>query len=298
MKPVFYNKLNIGSHISFHNNEINRTIRESINTGMYSLQFFMGNPLKAWNRAKIEKDDLEKSNQLLNKFPMNIFTHYPYCANLAGNAKGDLGWSGNLEVDDKLNGLIKSLEYELGVVAQLQNNNKNSGVVIHPGSHPNRIEGHKKVAETINKINFPKNSILILENSAGEGNKLCKTLEEIKCVIDLLEEDIKVHVKVCIDTAHIWGQGDFDLRKISEIDRLFEVVSDNIGIDNFHLLHLNDSKVKLGAKRDCHACIGTGHIWGQDTDSLCHLLKKCNNYEIPIVVETNWKIDNRTLLNI
>ena len=164
---------------------------------------------------------------------------------------------------------------------------KRSGVVIHPGSYPDREDGHCAVAMTLNRINFPKNSFLLLENCAGEGNKLCRTFEEIRKVMDLLEPEKKKHVKVCVDTAHIWGQGDYDLSSIEGVDKMFEDFEKFLGIENFYLLHLNDSKVPLGSKKDSHACLGEGWIWKNSFKSLVYLLNKCKENQIPMVLETD-----------
>jgi len=280
---------NVGSHLSF-SRCIAPTFSQAIKLGMYTFQFFMGNPKNAWIRQQISEQDIQNCLVLMNRFPMNIFSHYPYCANLAGKAElNGLAWSGNNNIDKKLLAVIESLEYELSILASFQQSHLNirSGVVIHPGSYPNRIAGHKSVAKTLNRVNFPEKSVLLLENCAGEGNKLCRTFQEIHDVMILLDENIKPHVKVCVDTAHIWGQGDYDLRKLDEIDRLFSDFENLVGIDNFYLLHLNDSSAQFGSKKDAHAHLGTGYIWGENFRSLIYLLDKCNYYHIPMVLETS-----------
>jgi deoxyribonuclease-4 len=287
MSDIYHMYWDIGSHTAF-TNKITPTISQGIHRGMYTIQFFMGNPKSAWKRQRISMDDIESTKTLLYRFPMNVFSHYPYCANLAGQAsQGGLAWNGNYSVDSKLKNILKELEYELDIIANFGLYGKRSGVVIHPGSYIDRDEGHKVVAQTLNKINFPKGSVLLLENCAGEGNKLCRTFEEISGILQSLDQDKKPHVKVCVDTAHIWGQGDYDLRKLTEIDRMFLDFDRLIGMKNFYLLHLNDSQVPLGSKKDAHACLGQGHIWGHCFDPLIYLLNKCKEYQIPMVLETN-----------
>jgi endonuclease IV len=70
-----------------------------------------------------------------------------------------------------------------------------------------------------------------------------------------------------------------------------------LGIDNFYLLHLNDSKVPLGSKKDLHACLGDGCIWENSFESLIHLLNKCKENKIPMVLETHGT-DMITLANL
>jgi deoxyribonuclease-4 len=285
MNEVYFNDWIVGVHLSFSQN-IAPVISQGIHHGMYTIQFFMGNPKQAWKRQKISDKDIENTQNLLSRFPMNVFTHYPYCANLAGKSeKGYLAWSGNSAVDGNIRSMLKALEYELGIVSNFTN--CRSGVVIHPGSYPDRESGHIAVAQTINQINFPQHSHLLLENCAGEGNKLCRTFEEIRIVIDNLNQDKKPHVKVCVDTAHIWGQGDYNLSDIEEVNRMFEDFDRILGIENFYLLHLNDSQVPLGSKKDKHACLGNGHIWKNDFTSLIYLLNKCKEFEIPMILESD-----------
>jgi apurinic endonuclease APN1 len=270
----------IGAHLPF-NKEINASLLNAIQQGMYALQIFMGNP-KSFTRQPIHEEDIRICQTLIKKYPTNIFTHFPYTANLAGKSKKDgLAWNNNAVVDRNLNITLKGLEYELSVVARI-----GKGVVIHPGSFPDRDIGHQTVSKTINRINFTPKSMLLLENCAGEGNKLCKTFKEIGTVISLVDEKSRKHIGVCVDTAHIWGQGDYDLRKVEEVERLFQDFDEEIGIDNFKLLHLNDSSVELGSKKDRHAHIATGKIWSQDQKSLIWLLDKCTYYKIPIILET------------
>ena len=270
----------VGAHLSFCK-EINLSLSEAIHKGMYSLQIFMGNP-KSFTRQYINDEDINKCKILLKRYPTHIFTHFPYIANLAGKSnKYGLAWNGNLSVDRHLNITLKNLEYELSVVAQI-----GEGVVIHPGSFPDRTKGHETVAKTINQIKFVHGAMLLLENCAGEGNKLCKTFKELKTVIELVNVESRKHIGICVDTAHIWGQGDYDLRKISEVERLFKEFDEELGLANFKLLHLNDSSVKLGSKKDRHAHITKGEIWRDDQKSLLYLLDKCLQYHIPIILET------------
>jgi len=279
---VYYMHWDVGAHTGF-SKEMLPTIAKAIQYGMRSCQFFMGNP-KSYSRTKITSTDIESSNKLLERFPMNIFTHFPYIANLNGT-KGVLAWSGDNSQDSKTRYMIKELEYELSIVSKL--NAEKSGVVIHPGCYTDRNIGLRTIAKTINMIEFNGKAKLLLENCAGEGSKLCKDFKEIAMVLNNLDESKRKNVGVCVDTAHIWGQGDYNLSNCMEVDRMFRDFDTHIGLENFTLLHLNDSKVELGSKKDRHACLGTGYIWGKDFKSLIHLLNICKKHNIPSVLETH-----------
>jgi endonuclease IV len=74
---------------------------------------------------------------------------------------------------------------------------------------------------------------------------------------------------------------------VTEITRFFEDFKNIIGLEYFKLLHLNDSEVPLGSKKDRHACLGKGQIWNSSFESLIYLLNTCKKYHIPMVLETN-----------
>ena len=274
----------IGSHVPF-TTSLNETLMFAVRSGLYCFQFFMGDSKQPWKRDEISCQDIDKTNDILLQYPMSIFTHFPLCVNMAGKSKlGHLAWSGDRQIDNTLYTVIRSIEYELNILSKLHTK---TGVVIHPGSYPDRKQGLNAIIETINHITFQKNSsYLLLENCAGEGNKLCRDLVELQYILENINEHKKPYVRVCIDTAHLWGQGEYDISKISEIDRLFDDFERNIGLEKFHLLHLNDSKAKFGSKRDLHACLGTGEIWSDNTDTLKHLIDTCMKLNISCIMET------------
>jgi|UniRef100_A0A6C0LVN2 apurinic endonuclease APN1 len=280
MNTIYKVDWTIGEHISFLGG-IKPTLYQAITKGMYCMQIFMGSP-RSYKRNYIFDEDIEDCKKLLERFPTHIFSHFPYIANLAGKSnKNGLAWDGDSTIDNSVYIMLNGLEYELDVISRI-----GKGVVIHPGSFPDRDLGHKAVAKTINKIKFTENGMLLLENCAGEGNKLCRDFTEIQFVLSHLTESQVKHVGVCVDTAHIWGCGDYDLREPEEVCRMFTDFDNIIGLNKFKLLHLNDSKVFMGSKKDRHADIGVGEIWKDDYSSLLVLLDLCESNEIPVILET------------
>jgi deoxyribonuclease-4 len=275
-------KWEVGAHTQFSKNIYN-TLKCSIYYGMNVTQFFFGNP-KSFQRHRVSQEDLKLCQQIISKFPIHVFSHFPYISNLAGSVK-QLAWNGNKQQDWKTQNVINELEYELNVLSNFKS--KRNGVVIHPGNYKDRKLGLKTIAKSINKINFTEGSTLLLENAAGQGCSLATTFEEIKEIIDHIDEHKKKFIGVCVDTAHICGYGEYDLSKCSEVIRMFEEFDKIIGIEKFTLLHLNDSVVPLGSKKDQHALLGTGHIWGESFESLILLLDTCKKYGIPSLLETH-----------
>jgi deoxyribonuclease-4 len=276
-----------GAHIGF-SGRISEAIEEGAKLHMHAIQIFMGNP-KSFSRSRISEQDIRASSEACVRTNMNLFTHFPYVANLAGS-KDILAWSGDAEQDAKTNKVLASLDYELGVVARASAGSMTplkNGVVIHPGNHTKKGDGLRAIGESINRITFAPNSNLILENSAGGGTALATTFDEIASIINHVSPAKRGHVKVCLDTAHIFGYGEYDLSKIKEVDRMFAEFDEKIGLQYFYLLHLNDSEVPLKSRKDRHACLCKGFIWSENDEALWYLLGKCASLSIPVILETH-----------
>ena len=274
-------KWDVGSHIGWEKN-LTRTFASAVNSGMYSFQFFMGSP-KSFTRAHITDEDLASSVALNTRFPSNVFSHAPYLYNLCGS-KGTLAWEGDAQQDVKTRKMLSSLTYELGILSNFTE--KKNGVVVHPGNYADRKVGLKKIAQTINLIDFPANSKLLLENSAGQGTSLATTIEEIRLILSNVNSSKSDNVGICLDTAHIFGYGEYDIRRDDEICRMFSTLDSLVGRDKLVLVHLNDSEVDFGTKKDRHELIGDGKIWEDDQTSLLYLLNECERTSVPLVLET------------
>jgi deoxyribonuclease-4 len=291
MSYISDNNLRIGGHIGF-SKKITPTIEEAVENGMGSVQFFCGNP-KAFKRQRLMKDDISRARDIVKEYDMNVISHYPYTSSLCGSVKS-LAWSGDAEQDAKTEKILEELEYEVNILAKITNK---SGVVIHPGSFKNREDGLQTIAKSINRINFEPNARLLLENCAGEGTKLCKDFEELSKVLKAVKPESQYNVGVCVDTAHIHGVGKYNLSKRDDIDRMFHDFDRHIGMDKFNLLHLNDSQVVLGSKKDRHEQLTHGKIWEDNEESLKYLLKKCGENNIPMILETSDVLADMELVN-
>ena len=309
-----------GAHLAF-NGSISDSIRMAISMGMYSCQIYLGSP-RSYNRSTIDKEDIKAVKDILKFFPVNLFIHTPVIYNLSGKVD-NLAWQGGDtlsgrcaasnesdcvrrigtssargdDIDKIMNLCVKGMQYELDVLNMIEVGNIDLGVVVHPGSNKDKENGLKAISETINKLEF-KNGTgkakLLLENSSGGGTKLATTFEEIKKIIDGVLPEKRENVGVCIDTAHIFGFGSYDLREKSEVDRMFREFDEIIGKEYLCLIHLNDSKCSeqkrhnafFGSCKDCHQLLGEGYIWKDNYETLIYLLEICERRSTPIVLET------------
>lgn len=280
---ILDNNLSIGGHIGF-SKLLNPTIQEAIECDMNSIQFFLGNP-KAFKRQRLCQDDMYKSTSSCVENNINLYSHYPYTSSLVGSVKS-LAWSGDMVQDKKTESILSELELEINTLGKCCGKKNRCGCVIHPGSYKNHDDGLITVGKSINKINFENHSKLLLENSAGQGTTLPNNFEEFVKIFDVIDSSKKDNVGVCIDTAHIFGSGIYDLSKRDEVDKMFYEFNKYLGLDKFNLLHLNDSAVEFGSKKDRHQMLCEGFIWKEDDTSLKYLLKKCAENNVSVVLET------------
>ena len=133
------------------------------------------------------------------------------------------------------------------------------GVVTHLGSH--KGEGFstrvKSLGEGLLEAMEGSQCYAILENSAGAGDNMGNSLEELRDIIKATDNHPRV--KVCIDTCHALTAG-YELRTKAGLDKFLGDFDKLIGLDRLVVMHLNDSKFDISAHRDRHENIGDGFI--------------------------------------
>jgi deoxyribonuclease-4 len=134
------------------------------------------------------------------------------------------------------------------------------GVVLHPGSTVGEPhdEALPRVGEMLKHVLAESEGCrLLLENTAGAGNTLGRSFEELRECIDLAGGDKRLGL--CLDSCHMLASG-FD---ITTADKLAEVVdrcAEIVGLRRLRCLHVNDSLAPLGSNRDRHAPPGDGEL--------------------------------------
>ncbi len=139
-----------------------------------------------------------------------------------------------------------------------------AGLVLHVGSHRGagfQASVPRVVAALVEALDgvesAPSPSPILLENTAGAGNTAGRSFEELAAIIDAADGDPRLGI--CLDTQHLWASG-VSFGTVGEADALVELMADTVGLDRLQCLHVNDSKVPLGANRDRHENIGVGAI--------------------------------------
>jgi deoxyribonuclease-4 len=157
------------------------------------------------------------------------------------------------------------------------------GVVFHVGSHLGSgfEAGLERAAPAIKQVleRCSDTTWLLIENSAGTGGTIGRSLEELATLVDRLGRHPRLGV--CLDSCHLWASG-YDVTDPAAVDSLLDEFDELIGLDRLRALHVNDSATPLGSNRDRHANMKEGLIG----EGLSVFLANARFQDLPAVVET------------
>lgn len=154
----------------------------------------------------------------------------------------------------------------------------------HPGSHLNKITEEESlllIAESINMaLERTQGVTAVIENTSGQGSNLGYTFEQIRFIIDHVNDQSRVGV--CIDTCHAFTAG-YDISTPDAFAKTFSHFDKVIGFRFLKGVHLNDTKKGLGSRVDRHENLGDG-VLGIEPFRLIMTDPRFNG--IPIILET------------
>jgi deoxyribonuclease-4 len=222
--------------------------RHAREVGCNTFQIMSGNP-SAWNPGELDPRRADEFRAYLDRYDLRpVFLHAGYLINLSCRT----GRNAPLYAKS-VNLLKKTMERAAALSCEY--------VVVHMGSRrgTGAAEALESLVEGIRKLG-DKGPTLILENGAAAGETVGSTFEELAAVLAAAEEHgIQLPLGICLDTAHLWGAG-YDLSSGAAARRLVDEFDRVVGLGRLYLIHLNDSPVERGARRDKHEHIGCGLI--------------------------------------
>jgi deoxyribonuclease-4 len=133
------------------------------------------------------------------------------------------------------------------------------GVVFHVGSHLGSgfEAGLERVVPAMEQVLdlASDETWLLMENSAGTGGTIGRSIEELAT----LHERLGRHplLGVCLDSCHLYASG-VDVTDPATLDAMLDELDSSIGLERLRALHVNDSEAPLGSNRDRHANILEG----------------------------------------
>jgi deoxyribonuclease-4 len=254
-----------GAHVSSAGG-IYSAVGRATELGCRSLQVFPQSP-RVWKPAVHSDEDLARFEELAAEAGLVAVCHAPYLVNLAGT--DDL----MLERSEAV--LAQALRTGRGLRAQ--------AVIVHLGSHLGSgfdagLERAAPVLERVLEL-ASDGTWLLLENTAGAGGTMGRTIAELALVI----ERCGAHpwLGVCLDTAHLYGSG-VDVGDVAAVEAMLDELDETIGLDRLKALHINDSQMELGSNRDRHANVGEGLIG----ERMAAFLGRPRLQDLPAVLET------------
>ncbi|HLH85482.1 MAG TPA: deoxyribonuclease IV [Thermoplasmataceae archaeon] len=156
-------------------------------------------------------------------------------------------------------------------------------LTFHPGSgrDSDRREAIAKVAENLNNvITGTQKCTILLETSAGQGNTVGSTFNELADIIDRV--DMKSKVGICFDTCHVWASG-YDIKSPDGYMETMDQFRSILGFQRLLGFHLNDSKKDKGSKLDRHEQIGLGTL---GLEGIGNVVRDRRFSNVPKILET------------
>jgi deoxyribonuclease-4 len=138
------------------------------------------------------------------------------------------------------------------------------GVVFHVGSHlgAGMDAGVERVEAALRTVldHCSDTTWLLMENSAGAGGTIGRSVDELALLYERLEGH--PHLGICLDSCHLYVSG-CDVTDRAALDAVLDDVDQRIGLDRLRALHVNDAKSPLGSNSDRHDNILDGLIGEQ-----------------------------------
>jgi deoxyribonuclease IV len=270
----------IGAHVSTAGGT-EKAMKRAADIGANAIQIFSGSP-RFWKRKKLSEIPTSKLFSEQEKYGVKeVYIHALYLTNLATDKP---------ELAEKS---VNALKYDLSFSSHI----KAKGVVVHVGSHQGRGWDivRDDVATRIKEIldSTPKDSIFLIENSAGQKGKVNSDLSEIRWLIDTVGSD---RLKWCLDTCHGFSAGysfsklqkknsdNSTLRGTSKSGRglIIDEIEKYKLWEDLVVIHVNDSKGKFDGGIDRHENLGDGNITSQ---AFKEFLKHPKVAKIPLLLE-------------
>jgi deoxyribonuclease IV len=255
----------LGAHVSTTGG-IHTAIDRVEAMGGEAVQVFTQSP-RAWRPTNHDPATFERFKERRAEVGIGgVLCHAVYLVNLASP-------------DDEVYGksvaaLLNTVEVACGIDAD--------GVVFHVGSHlgagfeaglERALPALEQALERCSEATW-----LLIENSAGAGGTIGRSIEELAVLVERLGRHPRVGV--CLDSCHLWVSG-VDVTDPEAFDATLAELHDAVGLERLRALHVNDARDGLGSNRDRHANIGEGELG----DGLTVFLGHARLQGLPAVLE-------------
>jgi deoxyribonuclease IV len=224
---------------------VKRSADRAAEIGADAVQLFVQSP-RAWRFPEHDPADLDRFRKRRAELDLSAaVVHALYLVNLA---------SPDDAVYEKSVATLRSTVKAACAIGA-------DAVVVHVGSHlgagfetglDRAVPALEQVLELCSDTTW-----LLLENSAGAGGTIGRSVEELAALVDRLGRHPRLGVG--LDSCHLFVSG-FDVGDPEELSRVLDALDTQVGIERLRVLHVNDAAAPLGSNRDRHANVGEGLI--------------------------------------
>jgi len=256
----------IGAHVS-SSGGIDKAIDRAVEIGADSLQVFTQSP-RTWRPTNHDPASFERFREKRAEAGIGgVVCHALYLCNLA--APDDAVYEKSVAA------MRNTMEVGNGIGAD--------GVVFHVGSHLGSgfeagLERVLPALEQVLELSTDE-TWLLMENSAGAGGTIGRSVEELATIYDRMGQH--PHLGICLDSCHLWVSG-VDVTDPAALDACLDEVDSAIGLDRLRVLHVNDAAAPFASNRDRHANILEGELG----EKLGVFLGNPRLQDLPAVLET------------
>ena len=224
---------------------IKSALDRAIEIGADAVQLFAQSP-QMWRFPEHAEEDLARFREQRAEAGIgSVLVHALYLCNLATRDEVIYGKS------------IDTMRATLDAACAIEAD----GVVFHVGSHLGTgfEAGLERCAPALRDVleHCSETTWLLLENSAGAGGTIGRSIDELAAIVDAL--DGHPRLGVCLDSCHLYVSG-VDVGEPKAVTAILKEVDARIGLDRLRALHVNDAAAPLGSNRDRHANVLEGEL--------------------------------------
>jgi deoxyribonuclease IV len=231
-----------GAHCS---GGIKGSLDRAIEIGADAVQLFAQSP-RAWRFPDHDPGELARFRERRAEAGMGAaLIHALYLCNLATPDETVFGKS--------LQTMLSTMDTAVAIEAD--------GVVFHVGSHLGAgfEAGLERCVPALEQVldRCSETTWLLLENSAGAGGTIGRSLDELATLVDALGRHARLGI--CLDSCHLFVSG-VDVGEPDAVAATIADLDERIGLDRLRALHVNDAAAPLGSNRDRHANVLEGEL--------------------------------------
>ena len=254
----------IGTHMSIAKG-LDKAAENAAGMGADTMQIFSRNP-RGSSYKDYTKEEISRFQKIREENGMKtVLAHAPYTMNLA---------SAKEEVYEFANTVIREDVARMDALG-IEN------IVFHPGSHTGIGEeaGITNIIRGLDQaITGTENIKVLLETMSGKGTEIGYRFEQLKQIRDGVQHPERIGI--CLDTCHVFAAG-YDI--VHDLDGVLDEFDRILGLELLRTIHLNDSLMPFGSRKDRHAVIGEGEI---GLEALLNVLRHPKLKDLPFYLET------------